>query len=76
MKILLVPIFDWTNDMGFIKSLSSTEEYLTITDVLTPMPPDLLESRVKSIISELERPWAVVRVTLLMIFSTLPNTCV
>ena len=62
--------------MGFIKSLSSTEEYLTITDVLIPVPPDLLELRVRSITSKLERPWAVVRVTLPIIFSALPNTCV
>ena len=60
----------------FIKILSSAAEYLTITEVETPVPPEILESNVNSTLSLLARLWDVVTATWAVIFSALPNTCV
>ena len=38
-----------------IKILSSAAEYLTITEVETPVPPEILESNVNSTVSLLAR---------------------
>ena len=59
-----------------IKILSSAAEYLTITEVETPVPPEILESNVNSTLSLLARLWDVLTATWAVIFCALPNTCV
>ena len=53
--MLSFPIFVCANGTVLIKILSIAAEYLTITEVETPVPPEILEFNVSSTLSLLAR---------------------
>ena len=61
---------------GLISILSWDVEYFTITDVDIPSPPERLDSRFKSTVSNSVKLWDVVTATCAVISCALPVTCV